>query len=158
MKDSSSSTTTSKKMGKQFEAIIGKAFEDYPDTSVDRIPDQTMKYKGRKNVSDFIVFHAPKQYYVECKTVHGNRLPFSNITQFDDLYQKSLILGVKAGVLCWWVDKDVTKWLDINYLNCLRNLGEKSIRYDDSVGKVISGRKKKVYFEYDMRSFFDGGS
>ena len=65
-----------------------------------------------------------------------------------------MILGVRAGVLCWWVDKDVTKWLDINYLDCLRKLGEKSIRYDDSVGKVISGRKKKVYFEYDMRSFF----
>ena len=156
MKDSSSSTTKKKNLGKKFEDVVYKAFESYPDTSIDRIPDQTMKYKGRKNVSDFIVFHAPKQYYVECKTVHGNRLPFSNITQFDALLEKSEIKGVYAGVLCWWVDKDVTKWLPIGYLKCLKDLGEKSIRFDDSVGWAIKGQKKKVYFDYDFSEFFGG--
>lgn len=158
MKDSSSSTTTTKNLGKKFEDVVYKAFKAYPGVSIDRIPDQTMRFKGRTNVSDFIVFRKPREYYIECKTVHGNRLPFANISQFDALLEKVDIDGVVPGVLCWWVDKDVTKWLDINYLNCLRELGEKSIRYDDSVGKVISGRKKKVYFEYDMKSFFDGGS
>lgn len=142
-------------MGKKFEKIIYDGFKALPNVSIDRIPDQTMKYKGRKNVSDFIVFRSPKQYYIECKTVHGNRLPFANISQFDDLLAKDKIAGVKAGVLCWWVDKDVTKWLPIGYLSCLKELGDKSIRYDSEVGKVISGRKKKIFFEYDLEPFFE---
>ena len=146
-----------KNRGKKFEEIIGNAFRAYPFISVDRIPDQTMKYKDRKNVSDFIVYHHPTQYYIECKTVQGNTLPFSNITQFDALVEKSRIYGVKAGVLCWWVDKDVTRWLPINELNQLKNLGEKSIRYDKHlyIGKQIKGKKKRVYFEYDIDSFFE---
>ena len=157
MKDSSSSTTTTKKKdrGKEFEYEVYKQFKAYPNVSIDRIPDQTMKYKKRTNVSDFIVFRRPKEYYVECKTVHGNRLPFKNITQFDKLMEKVGIDGVVPGVLCWWIDKDVTKWLPINYLNCLKELGEKSIRFDDKVGKVIPGRKKKVFFEYDLDRFFE---
>lgn len=146
----------SKNIGKKFEDVVFKAFEDYPGVSIDRIPDQTMRYKGRNNVSDFIVYREPKEYYIECKTIHGNRLPFSNITQFDDLLKKADIPGVRAGVLCWWIDKDVTKWLPIIHLDCLRKLGEKSIRYDDRVGIVIPGRKKRVFFEYDLITFFAG--
>lgn len=143
-------------LGKPFEQIIKQAFEEFPDTSVDRIPDQTMRYKQRRNVSDFIVFHYPHEYYVETKTVHGNRLPFSNITQFDALLEKSKIYGVNAGVLCWWVDKDITRWLPIEQLETYRSSGAKSFRFDDPLtgSKTITGRKKKVYFSYDLRSFF----
>jgi len=147
-----------KNLGKKFEAIIGKAFEDVRGCSVDRIPDQTMKYKDRKNVADFIVYKYPNQYYIECKTVHGNTLPFSNITQFDALYEKSFVIGVCAGVMCWWVDKDVTRWIRIEELAYLKRQGRKSIRYDESIpnfrGKTIPGRKKRVYFEYFMELFF----
>ena len=96
MKDSSSSTTTTKtkNLGKKFEDEVYKQFKAYPGVSIDRIPDQTMRYKGRKNVSDFIVFRRPRQFYVECKTVHGNRLPFANISQFDALLEKGDIDGV----------------------------------------------------------------
>lgn len=144
-------------LGKRFEQIIGKAFEAYPSTSVDRIPDQTMRYKGRKNVSDFIVYRCPDLYYVECKTVHGNTLPFANITQFDALMEKTKIYGVQAGVLCWWVDKDVTRWLPIERLAICRAEGAKSIRFDDPLNdsKIITGRKKKVFFTYDLSSFFN---
>lgn len=158
MKDSSSSTTTTKKLGKKFEDEVYKQFKDYPNVSIDHIPDQTMRYKGRKNVSDFIVFRRPKEYYVECKTVHGNRLPFSNITQFDALMEKVDIDGVVPGVLCWWVDKDITRWMPIDELAYLKSLGNKSVRYDDNVGWVITGHKKKVYFEYDLSTFFRGES
>lgn len=147
-------SSTIRNLGKRFEQIVGKQFEAYPFTSVDRIPDQTMKFKGRNNVSDFIVFHMPRQYYVECKTVHGNTLPFANITQFEGLLKKSKILGVRAGVLCWWVDKDVTKWLEIQDLEEMRRAGKKSIRFDAEIGTVIKGRKKRTYFEYDLRTFF----
>lgn len=144
-------------IGKNFESIVGKAFEKYPFTSVDRIPDQTMHYKDRKNVSDFIVYHHPIQYYIECKTVHGNTLPFSNISQLDALMKKSEIYGVRAGVMCWWVDKDVTRWLPIEELNFKRYRGQKSIRFDEPVhgSKIIKGKKKRTYFEYDIDSFFE---
>lgn len=146
-----------KNLGKKFEAIMGEAFKAYPNTSVDRIPDQTMRYKERKNVSDFIVFRFPFQYYIECKSVHGNTLPFKNITQIDALYEKAFILGVRAGVICWWVDKDITKWIPITEIAAMRNNGKKSIRWDEPIrgSKFIEGRKKRIYFEYDLSTFFD---
>ena len=146
-----------KSLGKKFEAIMGEAFKAYPNTSIDRIPDQTMRYKERKNVSDFIVFRFPFQYYIECKSVHGNTLPFKNITQIDALYEKAFILGVRAGVICWWVDKDITKWIPITEIAAMRNNGKKSIRWDEKIrgSKFIEGRKKRIYFEYDLSTFFD---
>lgn len=146
-----------KNYGKNFEAIIGKAFEVIPGVSVDRIPDQTMHYKGRRNVSDFIIYKKPYQFYIECKTVHGNSLPFANISQFDALMEKDIIPGVRAGIICWWVDKDVTLWLPIWWLNSLRDAGIKSIRYDTEFTAPIriTGKKKKIYFEYDLSTFFE---
>lgn len=156
MKDSSSSTTTTKKKdrGKEFEYEVYKQFKAYPNVSIDRIPDQTMKYKKRTNVSDFIVFRRPKEYYVECKTVHGNRLPFKNITQYDKLMEKVDIDGVVPGVLCWWEDKDVTRWIPIDEVAYLKSLGDKSVRYDANVGIIIPGRKRKIFFDYDLDTFF----
>lgn len=146
-----------KNNGKKFEEIIRKAFETLPDVSIDRIPDQTMRHKDRKNVSDFIVYKKPYQFYVECKTVHGNILPFANITQFDALLNKEKIPGVRAGVICWWVEKDVTLWLPISWLDALRKAGMKSLRYDTEFPAVIKikGKKKKIYFDYDLSTFFE---
>lgn len=145
-----------KNNGKKFEEIIRKAFETLPDVSIDRIPDQTMRHKDRKNVADFIVYRYPYQYYVECKTVHGNTLPFSNITQMDALYEKAFIPGAIPGVICWWVDKDVTRWLPIGELFFRRQQGQKSIRYDAYIhgSKIIEGTKKRIYFDYDISTFF----
>lgn len=147
-----------KNLGKKFESLIGDSFRALPDVSVDRIPDQTMHHKGRTNVSDFIVYKYPYQYYVECKSIHGNTLPIANITQFWPLWEKQAhAKGVEAGVLCWWVDKDVTRWIPICEIATLKGKGVKSIRFDEPIegSKTIAGRKKKVYFEYDMKTFFE---
>lgn len=141
--------------GKRFEQLIAKQLESFPGVSIDRIPDQTMGFKGRRNVSDFIVYQFPNIYYIECKTVHGNRLPFANISQFDALLEKSKIIGVNAGILCWWVDKDVTKWINIIDLDDLMKMGFKSVRYDAYIGKTIEGTKKKTYFDYNLNTFFE---
>ena len=146
-----------KNRGKEFETIIGNGFRALTDVSVDRIPDQTMHYKDRANVSDFIVYKYPHQYYVECKSVHGNTLPISNITQLEPLWEKEVLTkGVKSGVLCWWIDKDVTRWIPIEEIVNRKVDGHKSIRFDEPIegSKEIIGRKKKIYFEYDMKSFF----
>ena len=48
--------------GKQFEQKIREAFLKIPNVSIDRIPDQTMGYKGACNISDFIVYKEPYEY------------------------------------------------------------------------------------------------
>ena len=145
--------------GKKFEDVIREAFKRVPDTVVTRLPDPTQGYLGIRNIADFIVYHYPYQYYIECKSVHGNRLPFSNITdnQWNGMLEVSECRGVIAGVICWWVDKDVTKFIPIQELQSLKDTGFKSIRYDTPDGyiKDVEGEKKRIYFEYDMEDFFN---
>lgn len=144
-----------KNRGKIFEKIIREAFESVPDVSVDRIHDQTTGYKGSTNICDFIVYKKPYEYYIECKTVQGNTLPFSNISdnQWKGLLDKSKIEGVIAGVVCWWVDKDVTKFIPIQELEQLKSFGYKSMRFDVLAGWPIEGKKKRVFYVYDMEQF-----
>lgn len=148
--------------GKQFEDVIREAFEKLPDVSIDRLHDQTNGYRGSQNICDFIVYREPTEYYIECKTTHGNTLPFKNITdtQWNGLLEKSKIKGVVAGIICWWVKKDVTFFLPIECLQILKEqYGEKSICYkdclEDDAFVEIKGKKKRVFFDYQMREFLD---
>lgn len=147
--------------GKKFETVIRESFEKVPNVSIDRLHDQTNGFRGSQNICDFIVYKEPYEYYFECKSVHGNILPFSNITetQWNGLLEKSQIEGVFAGVICWWIDKDVTKFIPIQALQICKYRGWKSIRYDvngykGSI-KEIKGKKKRVFFDYDMEEFFN---
>lgn len=157
--------------GKQFEDVVRKAFEKVPGVSIDRLHDQTTGFKGSQNICDFIVYREPYEYYFECKSVHGNILPFRNITetQWDGLLEKSKIQGVTAGVICWWIDKNITLFIPIQLLNALRADGFNSIRYDyDLITELdtgeryetseIKGKKKRVFFDYDMEEFLNGCS
>lgn len=145
--------------GKQFEDAIREAFEKVPGVSIDRLHDQTTGWKGSSNICDFIVYREPYEYYFECKSVHGNTLPFRNIsaTQWNGLLEKSFIEGVYAGIICWWVDKDRTLFIPIQTLQKLLNSGNVSYRYDwDSYDVVeIKGKKKRVFFDYDMEEFLN---
>jgi len=170
--------------GKPFEQKIRKAFEKVPGVSIDRVTDQTTKYLGSTNICDYIVYKKPYEYYIECKSVHGNTLSiysipkpdkkgvlhgfYGNISdaQWEGLLEKSKIEGVVAGVICWWIDKDITKFIPIQALQQLRDAYlKKSIRYDidnyvpnglfDHFDLIdLIGEKKRVYFDYDMEDFF----
>ncbi len=161
-------------LAKKFETVIKDAFEKVEGVSIDRIHDQMTGYKVTSaNICDFIVYKYPYEYYIECKTVHGNTLPFSNITkkQWDGMLKKSQIQGVIAGVICWWVEKDTTRFIPIELLEVLRINGAKSIRYD--YGSYVSareirpeaarflrthkiqGKKKRVFWDYDMEAFLN---
>ena len=148
--------------GKQFEDVIRQSFEKVPGVSIDRLHDQTTGFKGSQNICDFIVYKEPYEYYFECKSVHGASLPFSNITetQWNGLLEKSKIEGVFAGVICWWIDKDVTKFIPIQALEHERFIGAKSIRYDSNLFSNIEivGKKKRVFFDYDMEEFLNAVS
>ena len=151
--------------GKEFEGVVRKAFEKVPNVSIDRLHDQTTGWKGSSNICDFIVYREPYEYYFECKSVHGNTLPFSNITetQWEGLLEKSKIEGVFAGVICWWIDKDVTKFIPIQLLQYMKECDKlKSYRYEfggylpkQYTAIEIKGKKKRVFFNYDMEKFLN---
>ena len=153
--------------GKKFEGVIREAFEKVPGVSLDRLNDNTAGFKGIAGICDFIVYREPYEYYFECKSVHSASLPFSNITetQWTGLLEKSKIEGVFAGVICWWVDKDITRFIPIQILQMLKEEGKKSLNcYWDSCVDVyntryyipeIKGKKKRVFFEYNMEGFLD---
>ena len=160
--------STKSRLPKEFEQQIFKDFSKVEGVSIDRIPDQVTKYKGSSsNICDYLVYKYPKLVYLECKTVHGDRLAFSNIrdNQWKGLTEKSQIPGVTAGVICWWVDRDVTLFFPIKTLIQISQWGDKSVRYDvydkllcdkfdDNLIIKIEGKKKRVLFNYDFSEFF----
>ena len=79
--------------GKSFENELRQQFKKFLDISVDRIHDQTTGFRGSSNICDIIAYRYPNEFYFECKTVHGNVLPFSNISdkQWTGLIKKATI-------------------------------------------------------------------
>ena len=167
-----------KNYGKEFERQVYKNFAECPGISIDRIPDQVTRYKGSsQNTCDFIIYQYPTLLYLECKTIHGASLSiysepkpdkkgelhgfYGKIrdNQWEGLLEKSKINGVKAGVLIWFVDKDVTLYVPIEELAAYRDLGNKSIRFDywnisrDAI--MVPGKKKRIMFEYNFTEFFN---
>ena len=145
--------------GKQFENIIKMEFESISGVSIDRLHDQTTGFRGSQNICDFIVYKKPYEYYIECKSVHGNTFPFSNITdrQYYGLLDKSQIKGVFAGVIVWWIDKDRTLYIPIQTIKSMKECGGKSIAstINCEVGIIeIPFEKKRVFCKYDMDYFF----
>lgn len=147
--------------GKDFEDVFRDCVEKVSDTSIVRLHDQVQGYLGARNHCDFIVYHYPFEYHIECKSVHGNRLPFTNITDFQwrGLSKVSKVKGVVSGVVCWYIDRDVTLFIPIKTLEALRYNGAKSISYEimgdyEYLTYEIPGKKKRVFFDYDIDSFF----
>ena len=144
--------------GKDFEIVIRKAFEAVPQTVVERLPDPTMGYLGVRNRSDFLIYSFPYQYYIECKTIQSYRLPMTNITfnQRVGMLEVAKTLGVVAGVMCWFIPEDRTIFMPIQTIEKYRLQGEKSINlrkiWDEDFIE-IQGKKKRVYFDYDMVKF-----
>lgn len=144
--------------GKQFEAVVREAFQRVPDTSIIRLIDPQNGFAGVRNICDFIVYHYPHQYLIECKSCHGNVLPFSNITdnQWSGMLEHAQTRGIKAGVLVWFIDRDVTLFVPIQVLQQMKESGAKSLRYDANAEVVeITGKKKRVLFDYDMSTIFE---
>ena len=146
--------------GKKFEDVVKRSFEKVSGVSIDRLRDAPKKLKGVDNPSDFIVYKKPHEVYVECKSHKGNTLPFSCIReeQIKGMIEKSQIEGVKAGLIIWYIDKDITVWIPINEVNRLIDAGYKSINVknlEDVKHIIIRGTKKRIYFDYYMNDFLE---
>ena len=155
--------------GKQFEDEIESAFKKCSEASIDRLNDPAAGYAGVRNICDFVVYSYPFQYYFECKSCYGNTLSiysknpdnrYGAITnnQWEGLVEKSVIPGVEAGVIVWFIDHDITAYVPIEMLAGLRLSGAKSLNIKDIVNTNVPhirvpGRKKRVLFEYDGYEF-----
>lgn len=146
--------------GKDFENQIRQSFEKVPETTVVRLMDPQNGYVGVCNLCDFIVYHYPHQYLIECKSCYGNTLPFSNISkgQWDGLAVASNVPGVVAGYMIWFIDHDRTVFVPARSMLVHKELGEKSwniAKQWDSDYIEIKGTKKRVLFDYDLSDFLE---
>ena len=154
--------------GKSFEDKIKEAFEKLPGAHIKRLYDTMNGYEGVHNDCDFYVYKLPILACIECKSVHGNTLSihsnnpkkqYGNISnnQWNELLREDEIPGVVAGFMVWFIDKDVTVFVPATEMARLKNSGKKSFSYKD-FNKVcccvIPGKKKRVFWEYDMQSFY----
>ena len=156
--------------GKDFEGQVHDGFAKIDGVSIDRLPDPMAGYAGVRNICDFLVYKYPTQYYIECKSCYGNTLSihsndpkkkYGAITnnQWEGLLEKSKIPGVRAGILVWFIDHDLTFWYDIRLLQECKDYGMKSISWANSLGhnnlcQIIAGQKRRVLFDYDFIPFF----
>lgn len=122
----------------------------------------TMGYQQINNPCDFIIYKYPNILYLECKAVHGNTLNFkSDIreNQWDRLLKYSEVEGVNAGILCWFIDLDLTIFLDIYWLQRLKELNYKSFNAKNDLEAIpttqIKGVKKRLFFNYDLEKFLE---
>lgn len=144
--------------GKDFEGEIRNCLEILPNVSFDRLPDPMAGYSGIRNICDFSMYNYPHMFFLECKCHYGNTLNYKgDITenQWEGLYEKSKIKGVIAGVCVWYIDYDLTVFVNICDLWEHRNSGAKSLNIsnitteEDKVKHfIIDGVKKKVKFKY----------
>lgn len=149
-----------KSYGKDFEAQVYADLKKLDNISVDRLKDDTLKFSGVKNPSDFIVYKKPYEIYLECKSHYGKSIPFTAISQTRDLYEKSQIDGVIAGIIVWYVDLGVTMYIPAQSLAEMRADGWKSINCSKLIDSdyehhLMKGRRKKILFEYDMEDFLE---
>ena len=152
------SSTEATNRGKDFEGVIKEAFLSVKDTAVERLPDPTNGYLGVRNKSDFLIYHFPYMYYIECKSVQSHRLPMANVTfnQRTGMLEESKKFGVIAGIICWFIPEDKTYFIPIQEFERLRLAGEKSVNLRKGHAEnfiEIYGRKKRVFYDYDIVEF-----
>lgn len=145
--------------GKQFEDIIREQFKKLKNVVTIRLYDVTSGYINQNNICDLIVYNEGTLNLIECKAVHGTTLNFkSHIkeNQWNGLLEESYKSGVNAGILVWFIDYDITLWLEIQYLQDLKESGYKSFNVKDKMYVYqLLGVKKRVFFEYNLRKFLN---
>jgi hypothetical protein len=72
--------------------------------------------------------------------------------QYDKLKEKIGILGVRAGVVLWLIDKDIVMYIPMSTVKQLKESGEKSIgirHLEDYNIYTIPSVKKRVFMDSD---------
>lgn len=137
---------------------LGKGFESQFKTDIKnqgmfiyRLPDQmTGNAVSSKNPCDFIVYTKPYLYMVECKSIHGNTFPLSNLTQYELLKSYNHFDGLNCAVLIWYIDKDKLLYVPISTVQLCKKKELKSInvtKLEELEDKYIEVpfQKKRIY-------------
>ena len=152
--------------GKELEEKVKEALIREYDNGVDfiRLYDITMGYAGIKNPCDFVASKQPVKFYIECKSTNENTYNLAKLTQYEDLLEHSRPdVGVRAGIILWFIEHKETYWVDIRHIEGLKKLNIKSVNIkalreinvpNDLIFK-IDGVTKRVFTEYALKSFFD---
>jgi len=81
--------------GKVFEKEFLNSFPD--NLFIQRVKDDTLKFKNVQNCCDFIAYNSPYLFLFELKSTKQKSLPFSNISKYqvDTLYHYNNQAGIK---------------------------------------------------------------
>ena len=127
----------------------------FQNISIDRVYDNTGGYAGVAGFCDFNVFRQPNLFHLELKHISGSSLPLANITdkQYSGLLEKSNILGICAGLVICFDDKDrhAVYFLDIRDVRNFKALNErKSIpqTFCELRGIVLEHVLKRTRYTY----------
>lgn len=114
--------------GKVWEQKVMEDFSKLPDSTIDRLYDQTTGYKfTSRNVSDTIGYVYPLHYYIECKSCKGNTFPLKNLSQYDKMIEKVGIRGVRVGVVLWFIDHKTVVYIPVATFTKLFEDNKKSV-------------------------------
>ena len=151
-------------LGKQFEEKFKEDFSKLEDISIDRLYDTTAGYKSISTVCDFICYHFPNEFYIECKAYTGNTFNFAKLTQYDKLLKKSGIRGVRAGVVLWMIDHDRVFYIPVSTIKQMKDDGKKSfninvVNDENFLYRVIEipSKKKVKFMDSDYSVLFNLG-
>ena len=120
----------SKNLGKPFENRFAKDWKRcFPNTLIYRLPDQQSGYAGggSSNPCDFFCFTGNELLMVECKAHKGASIPFTAIPQYDRMLDYKGLEKTYPGVVIWFYEKDIVRWVSIEEMEKMVNDGEKSI-------------------------------
>lgn len=140
--------------GKKWEQKFKEDFLKVPGATLTRLYDTMNGFKSISNISDFIGYIYPFEFYLECKSTEGNTFPLSRLTQRDKLATTMNKKGVNAGVVLWFIDHNKVCYVAIEEILRLEELGKKSINIkmvgdtDYNVHEIPSV-KKRIFLDSD---------
>lgn len=145
-------------------ASRGKKFEDrfradwqesVPDSLCYRLYDTMGGFKSIANVGDFICYKYPSLFIVDCKSIQGNTLPFSDLRQYNQMLEYKNIKGIHIGFVVWFVDHDKVLWIPVQTMEKIEKEGLKSYNIRKMYGDTnypildISSYKMRTYMKSD---------
>ena len=113
--------------GKKFEAQFRKDWASTaPDSMCYRLIDAQGGYFGIRNAGDVICYKYPNCFVIDCKSIQGNTIGFSGLSQLDEMLKYKGITGLYLGFIVWFIDHDKIIWIPSTTLEKIRNEGKKS--------------------------------
>ena len=115
-----------------------------PNSLCYRLYDTMSGYVSIGNVGDFICYKYPYIYLLDCKSIKGNTLPFSDLRQYDKMLDYKDITGVFVGFIVWFIDHDKVLWVPVQTMKKIKDENLKSFN--------INKMKPEDYFYLELPS------